>query len=388
MEASAVQTEAPLEAGGHKVTPLELFFDLVFVLAFTQVTTKLAIDQTWSGLGRALLVLAVLWWAWGGYAWLTNAFDPEAKLMRLPVFVAMAALLITALAVPQAFGANAAIFAWSYFVVRMIHISLFLFATRQNKDVFRAVLRLTPAMVAAPVILLISVAFDGRVQAAIWILAILVDYSGPYWLGGEGWQVAPEHFAERFGLIVIIALGESVVSIGVGATGLPLDLRTICAAIIGIGLVSALWWMYFDVVALVAARKLGEAVGIARTKLARDTYSVLHYFLIAGIILLALAIKKSIAHPDVHLREIPAVSLCLGLALFSITMSVIRKRDVGDWNWQRLFVGALMLALFPLAKKLPSLETLAIALAIFGSLIVYEAIRYRDIRMRIRAQRE
>lgn len=385
MEANVAQSSKSFEIAGHKVKSLELFFDLVFVLAFTQVTTKLSLDLTWHGLFRALLVLAVLWWAWGGYAWLTNAFDPESKIMRVPIFAAMAALLVAALAVPEAFGTNAAVFAWAYFVVRIIHIALYLYAARGNKAVFGAFLRLTPTMFAAPVILLISLFFDGEVQAAIWILAIIVDYSGPYFFGGEGWEIAPEHFSERFGLIVIIALGESIVSIGVGATGVPLDFETIASAIIGIGLVSALWWMYFDIVALVAARKLGEATGIARSAMARDTYSVLHYFLIAGIILLALAIKKTIAHPDEHLKEIPAVALCLGLAMFSITMSAIKRRDVGSWNWQRLLVGGLMLALIPVAEELPSLVTLSIAFGIFVSLITFEAIMFRENRARIRA---
>jgi low temperature requirement protein LtrA len=388
MESNLAGINRPVEIAGHKVTSLELFFDLVFVLAFTQVTAKLSLDQTWEGLGRALLVLAVLWWAWGGYAWLTNAFDPESKLMRIPIFVAMAALLVAALAVPEAFGANAAMFAWAYFAVRMIHISLYLYAARGNSEVFNAFLRLTPAMFAAPVILLISLFFDGEVQAAVWILAIAVDYSGPYLLGGEGWEIASEHFAERFGLIVIIALGESIVSIGVGATGLPLDLKTVGAAIVGIGLVSALWWMYFDVVALVAMRKLGEAVGVTRSRLARDTYSVLHYFLIAGIILLALAIKKTIAHPEEHLKEIPAVALCAGLAMFTLTMSAIKRRDVGSWNWQRLFVGALMLALIPAAEKLPALATLSITLGIYVLLILFETIRFSETRAAIRAQRD
>jgi low temperature requirement protein LtrA len=387
MDANVAPIAEAHEASQHKVTSLELFFDLVFVLAFTQVTAKLAEDLTWHGLFRSLLVLAVLWWSWGAFAWLTNAFDPESKLMRLPVFVAMAALLVAALAVPEAFGENAFIFVAAYFVVRMIHIGMYLIASRNSREEFLAVLKLSPAMVLAPVILLISAGFDGQTQAALWILAIIVDYAGAFLLVGEGWRVEPEHFAERYGLIVIIALGESIVSIGVGATGEELTLKVIGSAVLAIALTGALWWMYFDVVALVAARKLREASGAMRARMARDSYSVLHYFLIAGVILLALAIKKTIAHPYDELEEIPAVALCLGLTSYAFGLSAIKRRNVGTWNWQRLFVAALFVALIPLAEQLPSLATLAIAFGILALLIGFEATIYWETRQRIRAER-
>jgi low temperature requirement protein LtrA len=263
-------TEGDEETVEHRVKSLELYFDLVFVLAFTQVTTKLGQDLTWHGLFRSLLVLAVLWWAWAGYAWLTNAFDPESKLLRLPIFLAMAGMLVCALAVPEAFGKYAAIFAVAYLVVRLIHVSFYLIGARGIPDYQKAVMRMSPSFIAAPLLLVASVPFDGTTQAAIWVLAIVVDYGGAYVLGGEGWDVEPEHFAERFGLIVIIALGESIVSIGVGADGVELDARTIIAAVLAITLASSMWWMYFDVVALVAARKLEEMKGVDRTRLARD----------------------------------------------------------------------------------------------------------------------
>jgi low temperature requirement protein LtrA len=388
MEANVASVSEPREASGHKVTSLELFFDLVFVLAFTQVTAKLAQDLTWHGLFRSLLVLAVLWWAWGAFAWLTNAFDPESRLMRLPIFVAMGALLVAALAVPQAFGEEAFVFVAAYFIVRMIHISLYLVASRHDRAAFAAVLKLSPAMFLAPLILLISAAFDGETQAAIWILAIVVDYGGAFFLVGDGWNVESEHFAERYGLIVIIALGESIVSIGVGATNEELTAKVIGSATLAIALTGALWWMYFDVVALVAARKLREAGGEARARMARDSYSYLHYFLIAGVVLLALAIKKTIAHPYEHLEEIPAVALCLGLASYAFGLSAIKRRNVGTWNWQRLFVGALFIALIPAAEKLPSLATLAIAFAILAILISFEATIYWETRLRIRSERD
>jgi low temperature requirement protein LtrA len=373
------------QAVEHRVKSLELYFDLVFVLAFTQVTTKLGHDLTWHGLFRSLLVLGVLWWAWAGYAWLTNAFDPESKLLRLPIFVAMAAMLVAAIAVPEAFGRHAGIFAGAYLLVRLIHVSFYLIGARGNRDHLRAVLRMSPAFIAGPVLLIASVPFDGAAQGAIWVAALAVDVGGAYLLGGDGWQVEPEHFAERFGLIVIIALGESIVSIGVGAAGAPLDLETIVAATLAVTLASAMWWMYFDVVALVAGRVLAKLDGIERIRLARDSYAVLHFFLIAGIILAALAIKKTIGHPGEQLEEIPAVALGLGVALYSAGLSALRKRDIGRWNYFRLVVAALALALIPAFEVLPALASLAIIAAVVSANVAIESYVYRDTRARIRS---
>lgn len=373
------------EGHEHKVKSLELFFDLVFVLAFTQVTTKLADDLTYEGMLRSLLVLAVLWWAWAGYAWLTNAFDPESKLMRLPIFIAMAALLIASLAVPQAFGEYAGYFAVAYLVVRMIHMSFYLIGSRGDAAQTRAVLRLAPIFILAPTLILVSVAFDGWVQAAFWVLAIIVDYGGAFLFAGEGWNLEPNHFAERYGLIIIIALGESIVSIGVGAEGVTLDAQTVLAAVLAITLASAMWWMYFDVVAIVAAKVLHQLSGLAQLRMALHTYAMLHFLLIAGIIFSALAIKKTVGHPDEHLKEIPAVALGLGIALYAGGLAAIRKRDIGKWNWFRLVVAALSLALIPVFKEITALGSISIVTAILLVLIAVEATYYRDVRARVRS---
>lgn len=369
----------------HKVKSLELFFDLVFVLAFTQVTTKLADDLTYEGMLRSLLVLAVLWWAWAGYAWLTNAFDPESKLMRLPIFLAMAALLIASLAVPQAFGEYAAYFAVAYLIVRLVHVSFYLIGSRGDAEQTRAVMRLVPFFILAPTLILVSVAFDGQVQAALWVLAIAVDYGGAFFFAGDGWNLEPEHFAERFGLIIIIALGESIVSIGVGAEGVTLDAQTVLAAILAITLASAMWWMYFDVVAIVAAKVLSQLTGLERLRVALHTYAMMHFLLIAGIIFSALAIKKTVGHPDEHLKEIPAVALGVGIALYSGGLSAIRKRDIGKWNPFRLVVAVIALALIPVFQEVSALASISIVTAILVILVATEAIYYRDVRARVRS---
>ena len=256
---------------GERVTPLELFFDLVFVLALTQCTALMAYDQTWSGLAQGLLVLGVLWWAWVGYAWLTSVIDPEEGAVRLVVFVAMAAMLIVSLSVQKAFGGLALSFAFGIGIYRTAHIVLFWLAGADDEDLQRSVIGLAVSTAVAVGILLLASFFDGLAQGALWGLAIFLDMAGPYFFGADGWRLVPGHFAERHGLILIIALGESIVAIGVGASG-ALDLGIGAAAVLGIFLAAALWWTYFDVVALISARRLSQAeAGRVQNELARDS---------------------------------------------------------------------------------------------------------------------
>ena len=236
----------------QRVTPLELFFDLVVVFAITQVTSLLSRNPTWGGLLRGLLLLGALWWAWSAYAWLTNMFDPEEGVVRIAVLAAVAAMLIVSLAAPRAFGREGVTFGIAYLVVRALHLVLFAKAGRGDRDLIRAVLRTLPASIIAPVLLVIAGFLDGSAQLALWGAALAILYLAPLLGGMRGFRVSPDHFVERFGLIIIIALGESIVAIGVGAAGLPLDAGVIAAALLGITVAACLWWSYFDWVVYVA----------------------------------------------------------------------------------------------------------------------------------------
>src|SRR6187399_1557375 len=202
---------------GEQVMPLELFFDLVFVLAITQCTALMSHQPTWTGVAKGMLVLGVLWWSWVGYAWLTSVVDPEEGAVRIALFAAMAAFLVAALAVPHAFGDDALVFACAYGVVRIAHIWLFTIASRDDPGLRRSVTGLAGST-ATGVTLLAAASFtDGVAQGALWAAAIALDVGIPFLFFAEGWKLMPSHFAERYGLIVIIALGESIVAIGVGA---------------------------------------------------------------------------------------------------------------------------------------------------------------------------
>jgi low temperature requirement protein LtrA len=382
----------------QRVTPLELFFDLVFVYAITQVTLLMSDDPTWHGVGRGLLVLAALWWAWTGYAWLTNLLEPEEGPVRAGMFGAMAAMLVVALAVPEAFDAHAVLFGVAYLIVRLLQLQLYAIAAKRDPDLLEAVLRMVAPAALAPVIILVAGFFDGRAQIALWVIALGLDYLGALIGRGRGLRVSPAHFAERHGLIVIIALGESIVAIGIGAAGVSLTPSIVAAAVLGIVIIAALWWAYFDVYAVGAQRQLSEASGAARARLARDYYSYLHLPMIAGIVLFALGLKKTIEQVGDPLATVPAVALCGGLSLYFLTHVAFRVRVVhfvrrttterpGWIGPGRLVTGLAMLALVPAALDLSALTALVLVTAVCCGLIAYDVIHYRVERAEVREAR-
>jgi low temperature requirement protein LtrA len=368
----------------ERVTALELFFDLVFVLAITQCTALMAAEPTWTGLAKGVLVLGVLWWSWVGYAWLTSVVDPEEGAVRLVIFAAMAALLVVALCVPGAFGGSALLFACAYGVVRAAHIALFLLASRDDPALRQSVLGLAGGS-ALGVGLLIAAAFvDGWLQGALWLLALLLDMGEPFLFGAEGWKLVPSHFVERHGLILIIALGESIVAIGVGARA-GVDAGVVVAATLGIAVAAALWWLYFDVVALVAERHLlRAAVGREQNEIARDSYSYLHFPMVAGVVLLALGLKKTLGSVGESLDLVPAAAMLGGTAIYLLGHVAFRLRNVHTLNKHRLACAILLVALLPAAVELPALATVAILCAALTALIGYESVRFAGSRDRVR----
>jgi low temperature requirement protein LtrA len=394
-----------MAAREQRVTPLELFFDLVFVFGITQVTSLMSDDPTWEGLGRGLLVLAALWWAWTGYAWLTNTLEPEEIVARLAMVAAMAAMLVAALAAPESFDDHGLLFAGAYLIVRLLHLRLYAIASRDDPDLLGAVLRFAPPALAAAGLLVVAGFLDGRAQAALWVLALAVDYLGALLGRGRGWRVSPAHFAERHGLVVIIALGESIVAIGIGAAGVSLTPGIVAAAVMGTLAIASLWWAYFDVYAIGGERHLSERQGAVRARLARDYYSYLHLPMIAGIVLFALGLKKTVEHVSDPLATVPAVALCGGLALYYLTHVVLRIRIVYDiqrtsrrdpltgrerpgWLGRgRPAAVIVLLALLPAALELSALTALALVTAVCCAVIVYDVVHYREERAQIRAAR-
>jgi low temperature requirement protein LtrA len=326
-----------------------------------------------------MLVLAALWWAWGAYAWLTNEVDADEDLTRLAVFASMGAMLIAALAVPGAFGDDGVIFGCAYFVVLFTQVT-------SHASVRDAMARLARTALPASALLVAAGFLDGWLQAAFWIAALAIDYGGPLMYGVRGFRVAAHHFAERFGLIIIIALGESIVAIGVGAAGLELDLGLLTAASLGVIIACALWWAYFDWVAIYAGRIFREAQGDARALLARDAFSYLHMPMVAGIILAALGIKKTLEHVDEPLGTVPTFALFGGIAIYLLAHVAFRRRLDGGLGRGRLVTAGILLALIPLAVDADASAALAVAAAVTCTLIAYEVIKFSEARASVKAE--
>jgi low temperature requirement protein LtrA len=368
----------------ERVTPLELFFDLVFVLAITQCTALMAAQPDWEGLAKGLLVLGVLWWSWVGYAWLTSVLNPEEGTVRLIFFAAMAGLLVVALCVPEAFDDDALVFACAYGAVRAAQVALLVVAGRDDPGLRHSALGLGVSTAIGTGLLVAAAFTDGALQGLIWAIALTLDMGGPLVIDASGWRLAPSHFAERHGLIVIIALGESIVAIGAGVTG-EIDAGIVVPATLGIAIAAAQWWMYFDVVALVAERRLSRAApGLEQNRMARDSYSYLHLPMVAGIVLVALGMKKTLGHIEDPLKTVPAFALLGGSALYLLGHVAFRWRNLGTLNRQRLGCAVVSLALLPAAVELPALATVGILAALLAALITYEAVHFADARERIR----
>jgi low temperature requirement protein LtrA len=340
----------------------------------------MAADPSWRAIAQGMLVLAMLWWAWTAYAWLTSVIDPEEGGVRIAVFAAMAAMLIVALCVPESFDERALAFAIAYGVVRAAHIALFLLASRDDPALRRSVLDLAIST-GTGVGLLIGASFlDGVEQGALWVLAIALDWGGPSLFGIAGWRLVPAHFAERHNLVIILALGESIVALGIGAE-VDLGAAELTAAVAGIALASAVWWTYFDVVALVTAARLTRAAaGRERNVLARDSYSYLHYPMVAGIVLVALALEYTLAHVDDPLDGVHRFALLGGIAIYLLAHVVLRLRNAGTVNVQRLAIALVLLALCPISLQISSLVVLGGVNVLLWAMIAYETVRIYDER--------
>ncbi len=381
------------------VTPLELFFDLVFVFALTQVTALMADQPSGEGVLRGMLILSVLWWCWVGYAWLGNVVRADEGVIRLAMFGAMGAMFVLALTIPESFDdlpgglSGPVVFAAGYFVVRLAHLGLFLAISRGDPVLRRQVLKFAPSVILGTSFLLVASQLEGVAQTAMWATALLADYVGTQLAGASGWRVnSAGHFAERHGLIIIVALGESIVSIGIGVTELPISWPIVFASALGLTLSAGLWWAYFDVASLHCEHALAAADGEQRARLARDGYSYLHLPMIAGIILMSLGLKKVLGYvggDDGHswadpLYGVPLFALYGGVALFLLGHIGFRLRITGIVESPRLITVGILLAAIPAVAALPSLVTLAVLTAVVAALVGFETLRYAEERRRLR----
>jgi len=371
----------------QRVTPLELFFDLVFVFGFTQVTTVLSDDPTWGGLGHGLLILAALWWAWAAYAWLTNTVDPGEGAVWGAMLVALAAMFVAALAVPEAFGRHGVVFGVAFLIVNVMHLTLYALGARGDRDLLAAILRIAPTALAGATLIVVAGFVHGGLRPMLWLAALAVGLFGPLLGGMRGWRVQPAHFVERHGLIVIIAIGESLIAIGLGARGTGLDTGVIVAAVLGLVVVTSFWLAYFDFFQIRGQQMLTDRTGAQRTALARDVYTYLHLPMVAGIVLFAFAMKTTLAHVGDELDTIPALGLCGGPALYLFAYVALRLRVSRTFGRGRLLAAVACALLLAIALVVPALVALTLVAAVWVAFHAYEFIWWREARARTRALR-
>jgi low temperature requirement protein LtrA len=366
----------------QKTTTLELFYDLVFVFAITQVSHFLLEHLTWQGAGQAALVLLVVWWSWNYTTWVTNELDPEAIAVRLLLIGLMLASFLMAIAIPEAFGDRALLFVGAYVTIQVGRHTFLTFAAASKGSVERVRSgRILIWFLVAAVFWIAGGLAEGPLRTALWLIALAIDYGGPlctFWVPGvrriamSAWELEVSHFAERFQLFVILALGESIVVTGATATKEDLSPERLASFAVAFLGTAAMWWVYFNAAAAVAQRRL-ELAG-NRTQLARDGYTYLHVLMVAGIIVSAVGDELVIAHPSEILHDAEALAVVAGPAIYLGALVLFRLRMAGTLSVKRLVGAVACLALFFLGHSVSALVLAVLTVAILVAVIVSELV--------------
>jgi low temperature requirement protein LtrA len=366
----------------QRATTLELFYDLVFVFAITQVSHLLLDHLTWAGLGQSLMVLLVVWWSWNYTTWATNELDTESPVVRSLIVAVMLASLVMAISIPEAFGDRSLLFAGGYVAIQVGRTAFLAFAAAEAGTVERVrAARILVWFIASGVLWLLGAILGGPAQTLLWLGALVIDYSAPlvtFWVPGltrvppTAWQLETAHFAERFQLFVIIALGESIVLIGATTAELDLDLARVAAFGVAFLGSAALWWLYFNYAAALARQRL-ELVS-DRTLAARDAYTYLHAVIVLGVIVTAVGDELVIAHPTEVLPGEEVAAVVAGPAIYLLALTLFRLRMAGTLSAARLVGAVACVALAALGAVAPALVLLGSLVGVLISVIVYEGV--------------
>jgi low temperature requirement protein LtrA len=378
----------------HRATPFELFFDLVYVFAVTQVTGYMAQEHSAQGVLQGLLLLTMLWWTWSSYAWLGNQARADEGLLRAGMAVAMAAIFVVALTIPEAWhdlpgGLDGPlVLVGAYLLVRCVHLTLYAVAATGDPGLRHQVAITWLPTLAGAALLVAGALLGGWTQTLLFAAALLVEGAGVYLISRHGsWRLrSVAHLTERHGLFIILAIGESVVAIGVGAAQQPISGPLLVAAILGVAAAVGLWWLYFDMVSLAAEQRLLEARGQARVDLAVEAYTYGHYPIVAGVVLGALGLEGVLAHAGERepLGAFYALPLFAGVALYLVGQLLFKRRMHNALSLSRLVATGVLLAALPAAVALPPLAGLAGLVLILAALIAVETTRYAQFRRDLR----
>jgi low temperature requirement protein LtrA len=368
----------------HRVTTFELFFDLVFVFAVTQVTAFMVHEHDAIGLVQGLLILALLWWAWCAFAWLGQQAQADMGVVQVAMTVAMVAMFIIALAIPEAWhdapgGLNGPVaLATAYILVKFSHVAGYWLAAGADSQLRRQLLLSLVPWALGSSLLVAGSMVGGSTQTVMWTLGLMSDIGGTYLASrsryGQWRFYSPGHWAERHGLIVILALGESIVAIGVGASNHPVSAPLVTGAIFGVLISVALWWLHFRVVAPGVEEQLQRQQDPDRVELARDGYTILHFPIIAGIVVAALGVEDAMAHVG-EMESFGAFSagaLFGGFSCYLLGHVAVWRRAIGRWHLPRAGLAVAVLALWPAVAVVPPLLALGTAVAVLGALVAWE----------------
>jgi low temperature requirement protein LtrA len=380
--AAAQPTPAAADrAPERRTTPVELLWDLVFVFAVTQVTTLLARHTNWARVGEAMVVLALVWWAWSAFVWAANAQAEQSRMLRACLLVGLVLVFVVGLAVPSAFGGNSLLFAVAYALVRFLHLGVYADASRRGNAGRAAILSFAVTVVIGMVLLLVGAITHGWLRVSLWLAAIAIDYAGPAWLTRERLrglqQVSVAHFAERYGAFVIICIGESILDVGVGIAQRHLTTGLVIGATLPLLTAVGMWWTYFDRTAEHAQERLREHDDPVLA--AADGYSYMHLIIVAGIIIFAggvkLVVPNSVSAP---MPDAGRLAMCGGVAVYLIGLAAFRLRILGEHSVGRLLVAVALLVLFAAGGELPAWAVGAGIAALMAALCVGEVVVARQ----------
>jgi low temperature requirement protein LtrA len=365
---------------GDRATTLELFFDLIYVFAFTQVSALMSEGHDGIAVLQGLVILALVWWSWTSYTWLANQAHADTGVVRIAIVVAIALMFIVSLVIPEAYDDLAGglfapvVFVVAYVAVRVVHAVAYVIAAGSDAGLRRQViLSMSAALLPSSALLVLGALAGAPLQVWIWLVAIVLDLVVVYLTSrGGNWRLnSGAHFAERHSLVVILALGESVVAIGIGVAHEPVSTAIIVGSVLAVALAVGLWWVYFHHFAPKTEELVGRETGVARAGLATDVYTYLHVALVAGIVIAALGVEQAMhAVEDLHVLELfGAFALGGGVAMYLAGTAFIWRRVSGEWALIRFGGASLCVLLIPVLALIPAIIALALVAVIVGAVV-------------------
>jgi len=357
--------------------PLELFFDLVFVFAITQVVSLVVHDLTLGGILRGALVLALMWWAWTNWTWTTNVVDLEPRVIRVAVLVSMLGVFGMAFSVPTAFEGDSEWMAVGYLLVRAVAAVVFVLGTRHDPEELKAVVTYLPVSLAATAIVVVGGFVGGEALQWIWLGALSVEILASLSAGQADWKIDAGHFAERHGLILIIALGEGIIAVGVALEGTPVDASLVLLLAVGLAGVCAMWWAYFDRLQAVMESALRQADTHETGLLARDVYSLLHYPMIAGIVFFAVALEEAFLHPDGSMEGVVAALFVVAVGLYLLAQAVAVWRCWRSYLYERV-IGVVAIAVLVGVWNGAAKDVVLVSTIVLIATLTAEYVRFRS----------